>query len=327
MAFSPDGKFWLSVGANRTVRWWSVQSLTAVVPSIDIDANIVTAAFSRDGRFIMVATAATVRILQTSDGQSFGEPIDPQGNILTAAFSPAADGLTLATGSSDGTAQCWDIQTGRPRSAAMHHDAAVSALAFSPDGQILLTASDRTAMFWDIAKGEAIGKPLLHGARINSIAFRADGLAAFTGSDDQTAQLWNVVNCQPIGKPLPHAGAVRQVACSTDGLTILTRCDDGTVFLWDAASGKPLCQLTQPRGGLFAALSPDSSGAFTVGTDGSVQMWKVPQPLPDNPALIKTWVEAHAGVVASELGTVEPISAEAIQAAREQLKTLPGATN
>ncbi len=67
--------------------------------------------------------------------------------------------------------------------------------------------------------------------------------------------------------------------------------------------------------------------AFTVGADRAVQMWKVPQPLPDNPALIKTWVEAHAGVAASELGTVEPIGAEAIQAAQEKLKTLHGEAN
>ena len=45
----------------------------------------------------------------------------------------------------------------------MHHQGWVMAVAFSPDGKLILTGSrDQTARLWEAGTGKPIGTPLVH---------------------------------------------------------------------------------------------------------------------------------------------------------------------
>jgi WD40 repeat protein len=67
------------------------------------------------------------------------------------------------------------------------------AVAFSPDGTILLTASlDGTARFWDVGSGRQLGPPLHHTDAVLSVAFHPDGRVVATGTRDGSAWLWRV---------------------------------------------------------------------------------------------------------------------------------------
>jgi serine/threonine protein kinase/WD40 repeat protein len=95
-----------------------------------------------------------------------------------------------------------------PTSGAVHQvdraalpNAVVSALAFSPDGALLLVASrDGTACLWDLDRKERHSMVRgAHGA-IRSAAFRGDGEWVVTGAQDGTLHAWPV-------HPLPVARA------------------------------------------------------------------------------------------------------------------------
>src|SRR5262249_18872807 len=132
----------------------------------------------------------------------------------------------------------------------------VEAVAFSPDGQTLLTAGgDATgrqgeARFWAAATGERHG-PVLHcDKRIRAATFGPDGQTAVTGDDNWEALLGDrTTGAKPVGvKP---RGRVRAVALDRDGRTVLTGCEDtAQAQLWDLpdAAHKPAGPDGRPQG-------------------------------------------------------------------------------
>ena len=77
---------------------------------------------------------------------------------------------------------------GSPIGQPMTHEASVDAVAFSPDGKIVLL-SQTTPRVWDAAVGSPIGQPMTHEDWINAVAFSPDGKWVLTGSRDNGAAL------------------------------------------------------------------------------------------------------------------------------------------
>jgi WD40 repeat protein len=71
------------------------------------------------------------------------------------------------------------------------HTAAVTSVAFAPDGTRAITASaDFTAKLWDCGTGKEILNLKGHTQELTSVTFSQDGRYILTGSQDGTAILW-----------------------------------------------------------------------------------------------------------------------------------------
>jgi WD40 repeat-containing protein SMU1 len=118
-------------------------------------------------------------------------------NAEVCTFTP--NGALLVTGSSDGFIESWDWTTGAlakelPYQAAdelLLHDDAVSALAFSADGELLASASVRgDVKVWRYYTGEALRKfPTAHPGAVASLAFSPDGTQVLTAGHDGVARI------------------------------------------------------------------------------------------------------------------------------------------
>ncbi len=157
------------------------------------------------------------------------------------------------------------------------HQNWVQSVAFSPDGQKIVSGSkDTTLIIWDVATGNPVGMPLSgHESEVWSVAFSpVEDLSASAGLDGQIF-LWNASNGQYIGDPLRgHTGWVTSVAFSPDGKRLVSGGSDGTIRVWDVSTGASLAVLQGHKDVVWCvAWSPDGSLLASGSADSMILLW------------------------------------------------------
>ena len=133
----------------------------------------------------------------------------------------------------------WEAGSGRELLALTGHSAAIRSVAFSTDGQRIVTGSDdQTAKLWEAASGQELLTLKGHSAAIWSVAFSPNGQRMLTGSWDHTAKVWEAASGRELltltGNPAP----IWSVAFSPDGQRIVTGSEDHAAKVWEAAGGE-----------------------------------------------------------------------------------------
>jgi WD40 repeat protein len=87
------------------------------------------------------------------------------------------------------------MSSGRLRQSLRAHRGDVWALAFSPDGKVLVSGDGDWSRagpvkMWDAATGEAHGE-LAHTGEVLCVAFSADGKRLAAGRRDRTIRVWD----------------------------------------------------------------------------------------------------------------------------------------
>ena len=114
----------------------------------------------------------------------------------------------------------------------------VNSVAFSPDGQLILTASwDRTARLWKSNTRTLHAILQGHTHSVESAAFSPDGQMVLTGSIDKTARLWDCQTGQLQVILQGHTRSVESVTFSPDGQLVLTGSADGRLALTSDSRG------------------------------------------------------------------------------------------
>jgi WD40 repeat protein len=317
LAFSPEGKKLVTAGRNGNAILWD-----------DLRGEVVS----------------KMALRETAPRRPDGPP--STATLFAAAFS--LDGRLLALGGEDGAVRLWDatkrydpgavlarMQKARPEERArlwheansgrlacgpLQHGGEVVALAFSPDGKLLLTGcSDGTGRLWDVVTGKP-RLPLKHRGAVVAVAFSPDGQTFVTGSWDGAARVWKTADGTPACPPLAHQGKVLAVTFSRDGRTVLTGSEDWTARLWDAATGQPIGPPLRHQDQVRAvAFRPDGRAAVTAGDDRAGRLWPVPTAAEGSADRIRDWVEARTSMRRLEDGSTQLLEVAEWQATLARL--------
>ena len=199
---------------------------------------------------------------------------EPHRWISDLAFS--TNGELLVSGSDDGTARVWSVESGALL-ASLDCQGAVRHVAILPDGQAVVTSSRSngdglpaavtiwTAESWqgrqlqDLTSGPA--------KEVYAIALRPDGqqLVTATRSQDSRAttvvKLWDLGTCQEAGT-LAKSHQILDLAFSQDGSTLAAvgtagvRGRRGIVLLWQLPTLEPIRTLTSEGRNYSVEFSP-----------------------------------------------------------------------
>jgi WD40 repeat protein len=179
MTLGPGGQYIAAGCLDKTIRFWRAATGAElgryppqgyIAGAIAFGPGGVTLAVGHNDNTIHlwdVSSAKELRVLSQATAAVI--PVD------STVFSP--DGGLLAS-SSYKTITLWDPTTGTALRTLTGHTDAVTAIAFSPDGQLLASASaDKTIRLWSPSTGKDLGA--YNGQQ--SVAFSPDGSFLATG--------------------------------------------------------------------------------------------------------------------------------------------------
>jgi uncharacterized protein with WD repeat len=158
------------------------------------------------------------------------------------------------------------------------HGDGVSAIAFSPNGQLMASGSyDGTVKLWNVERRREIAT--LTGrwsADVFAVAFSPDGKLVASGDYDKTVKLWDVERQTEITALKGHGDGVSAVAFSPDGKLIASGSWDNTVKLWDIERRTEVATLKGHGDDVNAvAFNPDGRLIASGSRDGTVKLWDV----------------------------------------------------
>ncbi|MEM7346564.1 MAG: WD40 repeat domain-containing protein, partial [Chloroflexota bacterium] len=203
------------------------------------------------------------------------------------SYSPTGDRLASA-----GVAEItlWDTTTYEPIGQPLErHEGPIWDLAFSPDGQYLVSVGlDGNIIIWNLSAPEIRFEEILSEEpdEIIAVEFSPDGQYLITAGADSVVNVWSWETRQLVMTFAEiHTAPIADLDFTPDGQILASTSLDGTIILWDMATGQPLGEpLTEHTDEVDRILfTPDGKRFASTSFDGTIILWDVAtrQPLGD----------------------------------------------
>jgi WD40 repeat protein len=261
MAFDPTGSCILTAGDDGVLRAWALH---------------------------VVGARQRPQVLHAAGARQFAAVGGGVSIPSCALFG--AGGRHMLSGHDDGTLHLWSSQDIDARELAVvsgHGGSAITALAFSADGQRVASAGrDLGVRVWQVQdRGLREGvSSQLQGPLATStmaMAFTPDGTRLLTVDGDGVAMARSALSMTAGPTPLldPPAGLLRAATFNADARLLAAADDAGRLRVWLVGETSAVTLATSPdnaaRDIVSLVFSPDNRQLATGSEDGSVRLWAI----------------------------------------------------
>jgi len=152
-----------------------------------------------------------------------------------------------------------------------------TAVAFSPDGQLVATAGYAcTVRIWDLGTGQEQSQ-IPHDTGIAMITFSPDGRYLATLDWNSRPHIWTLELDKPAQDiySTPYDTEVSTIGFSPDGKYVATANTDGTIRVREFRDNREILYQSHGSGVVTLAFSPDSKYLATGGWNSTVRMWEI----------------------------------------------------
>ncbi|MGE5124521.1 MAG: helix-turn-helix domain-containing protein, partial [Acidobacteriaceae bacterium] len=232
--------------------------------------------------------------------------------VTAVAYS--LDGLTLISGSSEGSLLLWDLAGGQ-KGSLVGHSGSISDMLILPDsGNLLSSSADGSLILWDLKDGKELRRFETPGNPVTSIAYAVNVAIAISAHQDGSLMLWDINRSQPIKHFSAPVQGIVAVAISPDASRIIYSTglpNDFYIHMIDGNSGDALSEKMFPCVPGDLVFSPDLlSFLLTCGNtviQADMQSWSIlgNSVEPDSPQnAVAISKDGSLGLSASQDGTI-----------------------
>ncbi len=304
VAYSADGKFLVSGGAEGVVRIWDATTSAEVRTLRGHTGWVTSAAFSPDGRNVAsCAVDKTLRIfeLPKADG------VAPGHSAMARCIAVSRDGKYAATGSDDQTVKVWNLANGREVATLTGFGGNVTAVVFqgkgtvvaggsdrklraftfappketrtltpgghafflatSPDGQSLgvVWATDGDSSGFELYKGDAKAPIVTKGVKIAAGVLSPDAAWGVSGDKDGVIRIWDVEKKERLGADWPILkNSVADIGVTADKKSVVVIDAEGEVKVGDVAKREVVATVKAVTGGVNGLVVAPTSDKFAT---------------------------------------------------------------
>jgi WD40 repeat protein len=223
---------------------------------------LASAGYDRSARLWNVETGAEIRSIQ------------PGNYVTSVSFAP--DGKTLVlNGDRSNSFRVWDLETGQALREFQGHTGQISAVAFSPNGKLIVSAGgtqpDGSVRVWDAATGTEKWKYNVNEQSAGSVSFSPDGNQVLAVIDGIVVAL-----DAGTGRRLRLFDGTGPARFSGDGSVVLTKSNTQNPQLWNAHTGvelRTLPEMTYLGASAFSTIGPFAAFSSNNRNDLSITLW------------------------------------------------------
>lgn len=234
VSVAPDGKRVVTCSEDKSIRIWDTESGELLHKIEDHTKDVHTVAYSPDGaRFVTCGEDGAVRMAKAETGESIWKKTLPE-DLKIIAFAP--DGQRVAASCEDGHVYVLDAATGEQKLDLDVDVGTVWAVAFSHDGNEILSGGDQVLHRWDAKSGERLF-PAPDAMRGAIEALAATGERVLVAGAAGRVHWWNGKTGEALTQVKIEVAA-QHMAVSPDGQALLALDTPGDLHVFNADDGQ-----------------------------------------------------------------------------------------
>jgi RNA polymerase sigma factor (sigma-70 family) len=289
VALSKDGKRLAAADVDRGIVVWDLETGKELSQVAGPGNNIGILEFTPDGKLLVLrGWNGRIRRFETATGKELElikgtrQQFEPGYNPATAGMAISADSKTVATAQTEEgllgmVVNLNDLETGK-LTQQIEAKAAVTAVAYSPDGKYLAYATDLAIVLRDAKTAKEIRK-IKAPNHVTALAFSPDNKLVAAKAGDLLIRIWETETGQEIhrlGEGINNAGfmqpsLMRSFDFSPDS-KFLVASGIHSLRMWDVGTGKEVPLRGGHRGAVIGfVIAPDGKTLVARGGDRAVR--------------------------------------------------------